>query len=105
MSAGEYALCLIGCAVLTYLTRMPALLLSGHIPERAQRLMRYIGPSVIAALIAPAVFLVDGVLAVNPLTNPFIGAAVVTVAVTLLFKRPLPAILAGVAAAFLLSLL
>lgn len=98
---------LLGCAAATYLTRMPALVLSGRIkiPPKAKRFMQYIGPSVIMALIAPAVFVIDGGLALNPLTNIYIGAAAVTVAVSLLCKKSLIAILSGIGAAFLLSLL
>ena len=98
---------LLGCAAATYLTRMPALLLSGRIkiPPKVKRFMPYIGPSVIMALIAPAVFVVDGGLALNPLTNIYIGAAAVTAAVSLLCKKSLAAILAGIGAAFLLYLM
>ena len=106
MSGGHWAV-LLGCALMTYLTRMPALLFCGKvkIPLKIRRLMNYIGPSVIMALIAPAVFVPDGQLDLNPLTNSYLLSAAVTVVVSLLTKKPLAAIAAGIGTAFLLSLL
>lgn len=107
MTMIHYALVLLGCSVLTYLTRMPALLLSGkiRIPEKAKRFMSYLGPSVIATLIAPSIFILQDGPDFNPLTNIYIGSAAVTVIISLLFKKPIVSILSGVFAAFLLSLL
>lgn len=107
MTAIQYALLLLGCSVLTYLTRMPALLLSGkvRIPEKVKRFMSYLGPSVIVALIAPSIFILKEGPDFNPLTNIYIGSAAVTVVASLLFKKPVVSILSGVFAAFLLSLL
>ena len=107
MTTGGYLAVLLCCGAATYLTRMPPLLLSEkwRIPPAARRFMRFIGPAVIAALIAPTVFLPDGALAVNPLTNLYLPAAGVTILVSLWSRKSLQAILSGVAAAFLLSLL
>lgn len=107
MTTLDYALILLSCSILTYLTRMPALLFSGkiRIPEKIKRFMSYLGPSVIMALIAPSVFVLEKGPDFNPLTNMYIGAAAVTVIVSQLFKKPVISILSGVLSAFLLSLL
>ena len=107
MTTFQYLIALLGCAAATYLTRAPALLLSDRIrlPQRLLRFMGYIGPAVITALIAPSLFAPEGVVNLNPVTNLYLPAALVTAVVSLLWKKPLPAILAGMAAAFLLSLL
>lgn len=107
MSTMEFVLFLLCCGAATYLTRMPALVLSEklRIPDGARRFMRFIGPAVITALIAPSVFLPDGRLNLNPLNNIYLLAAAATALTAFLTKKSLPAILAGVGAAFLLSLL
>lgn len=48
MSTLGYFLTLTGCALATYLTRMPALALSGRfrLPVWLMRLMNYVGPAV-----------------------------------------------------------
>lgn len=106
MNTFQMLLTLFGCGLVTYLTRMPALVFSGKwkIPEKARRFMSYIGPSILTALIVPSVFITDPGFDPNPLTNLYILPAVVVAAVSFFWKKPLPAILAGIAAAFLLSL-
>lgn len=106
MSTAEYIVLLVVCGIATYLTRMPALVLADRIKisPRARRFMSFIGPSVIAALIAPAVFVRDGSLLMNPVTNYYIPAAAVTALTAFLFKKSLPAIIAGVGTAFILSI-
>lgn len=106
MTTAEYILLLLGCGLATYLTRMPALVLAEkiRIPERIRRFMRFIGPSVIAALIVPAIFLPNGSLELNPFTNIYIPAMVVTILTVLLTKKSLPALFAGFGTAFLLSI-
>lgn len=107
MTTTEYILVLLFCGIATYLTRMPMLVFTHKltITPTMRRFMRYIGPSVIIALIAPSIFVQNGALNANPLTNFYIPAALVTALVALLVKKPLPAILSGIATAFVLSLL
>lgn len=106
MNTAQLLVTLLGCGLVTYLTRMPALVFSGRlkIPDKVRRFMTYIGPSILTALIAPSVFITDTGLNVNPLTNLYILPAAVTIAVSFIWKKPFPAILAGILAAFLLSL-
>lgn len=107
MSTMEYLAVLLCCGVATYLTRMPALVLSEkiRIPEKARRFMRFIGPAVITALIAPSVFLPDGRLNLNPIDNIYLPAALATALTAFFTKKSLPAIFAGVGVAFLLFLM
>ncbi len=106
MNTAQLLVTLLGCGLITYLTRMPALVFSGRlkIPDKVRRFMTYIGPSILTALIVPSVFITDTGLNFNPLTNLYILPATVTIAVSFIWKKPLPAILAGILAAFLLSL-
>ena len=107
MSTLGYFLTLTGCALATYLTRMPALALSGRfrLPVWLMRLMNYVGPAVLAALIAPSSFAPEGTLELNPLINYGLPAAAVTVVLSLVTKKSLLAILAGMATVFLFSLI
>ena len=106
MNTAQLLVTLLGCGLVTYLTRMPALVFSGRlkISDKVRRFMTYIGPSILTALIVPSVFITDTGLNVNPLTTLYILPAAVTIAVSFIWKKPLPAILAGILAAFLLSL-
>ena len=106
MNTPQLLLTLFGCGLVTYLTRMPTLVFAGKwkIPEKARRFMSYIGPSILTALIVPSVFLTDAGFDPNPLSNLYILPAAVVIAVSFFWKKPLPAILAGIASAFLLSL-
>ena len=85
MSTLGYFLTLTGCALATYLTRMPALALSGRfrLPVWLMRLMNYVGPAVLAALIAPSIFAPEGTLELNPLINYGLPAAAVTVVLSI----------------------
>lgn len=107
MNTLGYFLTLTGCALATYLTRMPALALSGRfrLPVRMMRLVNYVGPAVLAALIAPGIFAPGGTLELNPLINYCLPAAAVTVVVSLIIKNSLFAILSGMATIFLFSLI
>ena len=103
MSTLGYFLTLTGCALATYLTRMPALALSGRfrLPVWLMRLMNYVGPAVLAALIAPSIFAPEGTLELNY----GLPAAAVTVVLSLVTKKSLLSILAGMATVFLFSLI
>ena len=105
MNTPQLLLTLFGCGLVTYLTRMPALVFSGKwkIPDKARRFMTYIGPSILTALIAPEVLIGETGFDPNPFTNLYILPAAVVILASLLWKKPLPAILSGIAAAFILS--
>ena len=106
MNTSQLMLTLLGCGLATYLTRMQALVFSGKwkIPDKARRFMAYIGPSILTALILPEVLIGEAGFDPNPFTNLYILPAAVVVFVSLLWKKALPAILSGIAAAFVLSL-
>lgn len=72
---------IIMAGLMTFAARYSMIGLFGdrQIPESMKRLLGYIGPAVMAAIIAPEVLTVDGIITItdNPRIPAFIGAAVV----------------------------
>lgn len=85
---------------------MPTLVFAGKwkIPEKARRFMSYIGPSILTALIVPSVFLTDAGLRPQSVDQPLYSTGRRRHRGFVFLEKPLPAILAGIASAFLLSL-
>lgn len=59
-----------------------------------KRSLEYVPVTILAALVFPAVLAPSGKLA-NPIDNPYVWAAAITVAVHLAFRRPVVSILVG----------
>lgn len=77
-------LTLVACGLLTFLTRF-SFIAGGRrlaLGPRLQALLRYVPPAVLAALIAPEIFVRDGALDFSP-TSPRLIAAAVAAAVAL----------------------
>ena len=75
---------LLACGVLTFLTRF-SFIAGGRrltLSPRLQALLRYVPPAVLAALIAPEIFVRDGALDFSP-TSPRLIAAVLAALVAL----------------------
>lgn len=76
-------LVMICAGMLTFGARYSMIGLFGNrpIPDRLRRLLAYIGPAVMAAIIAPEVILIDGAIAFtdNPKIPAFIAATVIAV--------------------------
>jgi branched-subunit amino acid transport protein len=74
---------MIMAGVMTFAARFSMIGLLGdrQIPESLKRLLGYVGPAVMAAIIAPEVLVVDGLITImdNPRIPAFAGAAVVAV--------------------------
>ena len=89
----------------TYLTRLSfvGVLGSRAMPTWAERPLKYVAPSVLAALVLPAVLLEDGGLDVTPTGNPRFLAAVAAAAVVLRFRSVSWAIVVGMGALWLLQ--
>lgn len=80
----------------TYLLRLSFIGILGDrvMPEWALVPVRFVGPAVLAALIAPAVLLADGALDLSPASNPRAIAALV--ALLLAWKtRSVPVVIAA----------
>ena len=74
-------LVMISAGLMTFAARYSMIGLFGNrpIPERLKRLLFYVGPAVMAAIIAPEVLVMDGGIDLlgNPRIPAFIGAAIV----------------------------
>ena len=89
----------------TYLERLSFIGIIGSrdLPEWALLPLRYVAPAVFAALVAPAVLLVDGELAVLPATNPRTLAMMLALLVAWRTKSVAATIVVGMAALWLLQ--
>ena len=89
----------------TYLERLSFIGIIGErdIPEWATLPLRYIAPSVFAALVAPAVFLQDGDLVLSPSDNPEALALIVALLVAWRTKSVAATVIVGMAALWLLD--
>ena len=89
----------------TYLERLSFIGIIGNrdLPDWALLPLRYVAPAVFAALVAPAVLLVDGDLAVLPATNPRALAMVIALLVAWRTKSVAATIVVGMAALWLLQ--
>jgi branched-subunit amino acid transport protein len=89
----------------TYLTRLSFVGLLGDrgLPRWAERPLRFVAPSVLAALVAPAVLLRDGSPDLAPGTNPRLLAAVLGALVAWRLKSLSAAVVAGMASLWLLQ--
>jgi len=96
-----------GMAVVTFLTRYPMLALAGkaEVPRRVFDALRYVAPSVLAAMVLPAVLLPDN----HPIRHPgdAIPLAVTVLAVVVMWrtKNLLATVIVGIAAFLVLRAL
>lgn len=89
----------------TYLTRLSFI---GAFGERAmpvwlERPLRYVAPSVLAAIVLPAVVMPDGVVELLPAANPRFLAAVIAGAVAVKWRNVSLVIAVGMASLWLLD--
>ncbi|HTN50456.1 MAG TPA: AzlD domain-containing protein [Burkholderiaceae bacterium] len=106
MTAAEIWLTIAGLTAVTIVTRNVFLVL-GHrvtLPERVQHALRYAPACALVALIAPELLLTPGTFVVD-LVNPKLAASIATIAILLLTRRAVLAIVAGMLAFTLLRLL
>ena len=89
----------------TYLERLSFIGIIGdrEIPEWAVLPLRYVAPAVFAALVAPAVLLDDGRLALAPATNPEALATVVALLVAWRTRSVAATLVTGMVALWLLQ--
>ena len=91
----------------TYLLRLSFIGVLGTrpMPIWAQRPLKYVAPAVLAALVLPAVLLVDGRADVTPLGNPRFLAAAVAAGVAWRLKSVAGVIIVGMSLLWLLQAL
>ncbi|MEN8113502.1 MAG: AzlD domain-containing protein [Actinomycetota bacterium] len=89
----------------TYLLRLSFVGIIGDrtMPDWAMVPLRYVAPSVLAALVAPAVLLREGAVDLAPATNPRALAALVALVVAWKTKNVAAVIVAGMAVVWLLQ--
>ncbi|MEN8234592.1 MAG: AzlD domain-containing protein [Actinomycetota bacterium] len=89
----------------TYLLRLSFVGIIGTrpMPDWAMVPLRFVAPSVLAALVAPAVLLREGVIDLAPATNPRALAALVALLVAWKTKNVAAVIVAGMAVVWLLQ--
>lgn len=102
----EIIIFILGAGIVTYLTRFPLLVLSKKkdIPEGLLKYMRYIAPSILTALITPAIFIQNNKLNLS-FSNIYIIAAIITSLVAYFSKNMLASVITGVCCVGMLSLL
>jgi len=91
----------------SYLLRVSFVAIVGDrtMPDWALVPLRYVAPAVLAAIIAPAVLMPDGVFDVAPASNPRAIAALVAIAVAWKTKNVIAVIVAGMSVIWLLQAL
>ena len=97
----------IAIGVGTYLLRFSFIGLLGTrpMPLWAQRPLKYVAPAVLAALVLPAVLLVEGQASVSPLDNPRFVAAVLAGVVAWRLKNVAAVIVVGMSLLWVLQAL
>lgn len=91
----------------TYLLRLSFIGIIGDrtMPDWAMVPLRFVAPAVLAALVAPAVLLEDGVVDLSPVTNPQALAALIALLIAWKTKNVIAVIAAGMAVVWLLQAL
>lgn len=75
----KYIFMILGMTLVTYIPRMlPVTLLSKvQIPDLMVRILKFVGPAILASLLAPALFITDGAINIS-LNNSYLLAAIPT---------------------------
>ena len=96
MSPGELLLVMAACGLLTFLLRLSFIAGGRLLPDdpRFHRLLRFIPPAVLGALIAPEIFVVSGELTAAP-DNPRLGAALLALLAARLTRSVVATIAVG----------
>lgn len=93
-----------GCGLVTFLIRY-SFIAGGRrlsLDDRFQRLLRYVPPAVLSALIAPEILVRQGHLDLDP-ANPRLWAGTVAIVVALVTRNVLGTIAAGMATLWILQ--
>jgi branched-subunit amino acid transport protein len=106
MSAAFWSIVLLGGLAVTYSSRLSFLVLIGHerLPESIRNSLRFVAPSVLAALILPELLLSSGHLP-STLLEPRLIAGLLAGVVTWRFRNTWLTIASGMASLWILSAL
>ncbi len=99
-------LAIVAIGLITYAIRLAFIVLLGHwtIPDPVMRSLRFVPPSVFAAIVLPEIFSGNGA-GVSPLQNPRLISAIVAALIAWKTKSILLTLLAGFAVLFLVQAL
>lgn len=97
---------IIGMTLVTYIPRMlPVTLLSKvKLPDTMVSLLKYVGPAILASLLAPALFITDGSLNIS-LNNNYLLAAIPTFFTAYFSKSIFITIFSGMFFLYILTLI
>ncbi len=97
ISASQMVLLIALMAVVTYLPRVfPVLILSKRrLPEMVEMWLSYVPVAVLAALLAPALFVPEGVLDFSVTTNPFFWVSIPVFALAIITRNLFATVLFG----------
>ncbi len=98
MSTADFWLVILGMMLVTYSARLSAIVLLGDrsLPAGALRVLRYVPPAALAAIIFPALLMPEGTIAIS-LSNYRLLAGLAAALVAWRTRQTLLAIMAGMA--------
>lgn len=102
----KYILMILGMTLVTYIPRMlPVTLLSKvKIPDLVVRILKFVGPAILAALLAPTLFINNGSIDIS-LQNNFLLAAIPTFFTAYFSKSIFTTVFAGMVFIYILTLI
>jgi|AntRauTorckE6833_2_1112554.scaffolds.fasta_scaffold00160_13 branched-subunit amino acid transport protein len=97
---------ILGMTLVTYIPRMlPVTLLSKvKIPDLVVRILKFVGPAILAALLAPTLFITDGSVDIS-LQNNYLLAAIPTFFTAYLSRSIFITVFAGMVFLYILTLI
>ena len=92
-------LLILGMTVVTFATRYPALALIGRmpLPQRVFRALQFVPVAVLTAIIAPALIMPEGTIAID-INNTYLIAGLISIVIAGWTRSLLPTIIGGMAA-------
>ncbi|MDZ7673222.1 MAG: AzlD domain-containing protein [Halanaerobiales bacterium] len=102
----KYILMILGMTLVTYIPRMlPVTLLSKvKIPDLVVRILKFVGPAILAALLAPTLFITDGSVDIS-LQNNYLLAAIPTFFTAYFSRSIFTTVFAGMVFLYILTLI
>ncbi len=97
---------ILGMTLVTYIPRMlPVTLLSKvKIPDLMVRILKFVGPAILASLLAPALFITDGAINIS-LNNSYLLAAIPTLLTAYLTRSIFTTVFLGMLYLYIFTLI
>jgi len=102
----KYIFMILGMTLVTYIPRMlPVTLLSKvKIPDLMVRILKFVGPAILASLLAPALFITDGAINIS-LNNSYLLAAIPTLLTAYLTRSIFTTVFLGMLYLYIFTLI